>query len=117
MSAPSDRVPVTVVRFLGINALVGLLIVGGLCFVALQYDGDSSTIAIIAIVGNLAAASLGGLGSILASTRGGATPVTVENPVSNPVKTADVPPVPPAPPVAPSASGQSDLTAPDSSDL
>lgn len=96
-----DPVAMTVVRFLGIASVVGLLVVGALCFVALQYEQDGSTVAVIAIVGNLASASLASLGSILASTgKGAPQPVTVEQPANKPVPTTDSPSFS----VAPSAS-------------
>jgi hypothetical protein len=83
---PHDTVALTVVRFLGIASIIGLLVVGGLCYVALQYEGDGSTIAVVAIVGNLASAALASLGSILASTgKGTPQPVTVENTPKDPV--------------------------------
>ena len=63
-----DPVALTVVRGLVMCAVLGLTITGILCYIALQYEGDSSTIAIIAIVGNLAAGALGGLGAVLATT-------------------------------------------------
>lgn len=86
---PHDRVALTVVRGLVLAAVIGLLATGGLCYVALQYEGDSSTVAVIAIIGNLASAALGSLGSILASTgKAGPQPVTVENPPADPVPVA-----------------------------
>lgn len=97
-SAPHDKVALTVVRFLGIASIIGLLVVGGLCYVALQYEGDGSTIAVVAIVGNLASAALASLGSILASTgKSAAQPVEVVNPPDKPANVVEQPaPVVPA---------------------
>lgn len=99
-SHPHDKVALTVVRFLGIASIVGLVVVGGLCYVALQYEGDGSTIAVVAIVGNLASAALASLGSILASTGKNApapepTPVEVVNTPADPVPTSPTSPVEP----------------------
>lgn len=93
MSAhPHDKVALTVVRFLGVAAVVGLVTVGLLCYVALGYEGDSSTVAVLAIVGNLASAALASLGSILASTgKGTPQPVEVTNTAADPVPTTQGP--------------------------
>lgn len=97
MRHAGDPVAMTVVRFLGIASIIGLLVVGGLCFTALQYEGNSSTIAVIAIVGNLASAALASLGSILASTgKGTPQPVEVTNTPADPVPTAPNAPVTPS---------------------
>ena len=92
MNHPHDKVALTVVRFLGIASIVGLVVVGGLCYVALQYEGDGSTIAVVAIVGNLASAALASLGSILASTgKNTPQPVEVTNSPADPVPTTPAP--------------------------
>ena len=113
MSArPYDKVALTVVRGLVWAALLGLAITGVLCYTALQFEGDSSTIAIIAIVGNLSAGALGGLGAVLATTgkTGEPVPVEVTNDASQAVPVQDSPDV-----------GTTDVTvhpdSPESSDL
>jgi hypothetical protein len=111
MNDTHDKVALTVVRALGIAAIVGLLVVGGLCYVALQYGGDSSTVAVIAIVGNLASAALASLGSILSSTNKGVPQPagTAADPVN--VQTAEKPleVTPVAADVHPDAPAESDL--------
>jgi hypothetical protein len=94
-----DRVALTVVYFLGSAALLGLAAVAVLVYHATGFDKiDPSTVALVSGVSTLAGSALGALGAILASTgKGAPQPVTVENPVSDPVKTADVPAAPPAP--------------------
>lgn len=112
MNDHHDPVALTVVRFLGLASLVGLVVVGGLCYVALQYGGDSSTVAVIAIVGNLASAALASLGSILASTSKGTTAQpagTPADPVNVTLPDEPVQVTPVAADVHPDAPEESDL--------
>lgn len=89
--AVHDRVALTVIRFLGTAAILGLLGVVFLVYQTTQSDNeiDPSTVALVAGVSTLAGSALGALGSILASTKGAAPqPVTVENTPADPVPTA-----------------------------
>lgn len=87
-----NKVALTVVRFLGLGAIVGLAVTGFLVYRALDYEGDPATVALIGSVSSLASLFAGSLASILASTRGSSpTPVTVENPPSAPVPTTEAP--------------------------
>lgn len=88
MNQGHDAVAHTVVRFLGFASIIGLLVVGFLCYVALQYDQDGSTVAVIAIVGNLASAALASLGSILASTNRAGTADAPAGTPADPVNVA-----------------------------
>lgn len=90
-----DPVAMRVVTFLGVLAMIGALGCIFLVHGAMQYDKvDPGTFPLINSISNFAAAALGALGAILASTGKG---VTVENPPSDPVPTAPVPdPAPPA---------------------
>lgn len=108
---PHDKVALTVVRFLGLASITGLIVVGVLCYVALQYGAEGSTVAVIAIVGNLASAALASLGSILASTgKSSPQPVTVENTTADPVPTEpQIPATTQTPEPHPDAPATSDL--------
>ena len=91
---PHDAVAMTVVRGLVVASVVSIVSAAVPCYVALQYGAEGSTVAVIAIIGNLASAALGSLGSILASTgKGAPQPVTVENTAADPVPTAPNAPV------------------------
>lgn len=83
---PHDKVALTVVRFLGAGAILGLAVTGYLVWRALSYEGDPATVALIGSVSSLASLFAGSLASILASTgKGAPQPVTVENPPADPV--------------------------------
>ena len=87
-----DRVALTVIRFLGSAAILGLLGVVFLVFQTTQSANqiDPSTVALVAGVSTLAGSALGALGSILASTKGAAPqPVSVVNSPADPIPTTD----------------------------
>ena len=86
MTAPVDRVALTVVRFLGAVALIGVIGVVFLVYVTIGYETiDPSTVALVAGVSTLAGSALGALGAVLATTGKGTQPVTVENGADQPV--------------------------------
>lgn len=105
---PHDKVALTVVRFLGVGAIVGLAVTGFLVYRALDFEGDPATVALIGSVSSLASLFAGSLAAILAST-GKNTPqaVTVENPPSDPVQTTEAAPAVVTP--DPAAPAESDL--------
>lgn len=86
MSASVDRVALTVVRFLGAVAVIGVLGVIFLVHTTIGYETiDPSTVALVAGVSTLAGGALGALGAVLATTGKGSQSVTVDNPPSDPV--------------------------------
>ena len=103
-----DKVALRVITFLGVAVILFGCGVIFLVYTSIGYDKiDPSTVALVSGVSTLAGAAMGALGSILASTGGRAPqPVTVENPPSNPVVTAEVAPV--AASVAPAADAMPD---------
>lgn len=100
----SAPLPELVVKALGRIALVGLLIGGGLIYLALRSPGpvDPAVTGVIGTFLAITSVAVGGLGAILSTTRSASdppTPVTVTNPPADPVLTTDVEPSePPATP-------------------